>query len=126
MAKILLVEDEEINAEIVTRYLRMNKHQVLAASDGQAGVRLASVERPDLILMDWKVPNHGDGEKATREILAQPGLERIPIIALTAQCMPDQVAEMYQAGCVDLVVKPIDLQQLLKRITTFLARGTSV
>ena len=124
MSKILLVEDDPTNAEIVTRILTIKNHDVVHAADGPAGVSLAGSERPDLILMDMLLPNRGDGQKATREIRALDGLAAVPILALTALCMPDEVKEMYEAGCTDVVLKPIDFNQLLGKIANLLTLGT--
>ncbi len=123
MSKILLVEDDPTNVEIMTRILTIKKHDVVHAADGDTGVSLAQSERPDLILMDMLLPNHGDGQMATRAIRALDGMASVPILALTALCMPDEVADMYQAGCTDVVTKPIDFNQLLTRITDLLALG---
>ena len=120
MPKILLVEDDPTNAEIIMRFLKIKKHEVIHAIDGPAGVRLAQIERPDLILMDMRLPNHGDGQKASREIRALDGMKTIPIIALTAQCMPDEVQEMYHAGCNDVVTKPFVFSDLDGKITLHL------
>jgi CheY-like chemotaxis protein len=123
MPKILLVEDEPTNAEIISRFLRIKNHEVVCANDGPTGVSLAQTEHPDLILMDLRLPRIGDGQRATREIRALAGLETVPIVALTATCMPEEVEEMYQAGCNELVTKPIDLKKLLERITNLLTDG---
>jgi two-component system, cell cycle response regulator DivK len=125
MPKILLVEDDPMNAEIMTRFLRIKKYEVFCASDGPACVRLAQVERPDLILMDMLLPNQGDGQQATREIRAQADMKAIPIVALTAQSMPEEVREMYEAGCTDVVTKPINFDHLLRRIATLLTAGAA-
>jgi CheY-like chemotaxis protein len=124
MPKILLVEDNPLHAEIVIRLLHLQKYEVVAASDAPTGVSLAVSVRPDLILMDMQCPNLGDGQQATRQIRAQPGMETVPIIALTGQCMPQEQAEMYQAGCTDIVTKPFDFKQFLAKVTTLLTTGT--
>jgi len=124
MPRILLVEDDPTCAEFVTRFLQMNLFDVVGASDGPAGVGLAKSAKPDLILMDWMVPLRGDGEKATREIRACAGLATVPIIALSALGMPQEVREMYEAGCTDIMTKPINLKQMLGKITNLLAAGT--
>ena len=123
MPRILLIEDDAMNAEIMTRILRKNNYEVIHASDGPTGVSLADSARPDLILMDMRMPHDGDGEKATREIRALPGLATTPIIALTAKCMPQEVEEMYQAGCSDVVTKPVHFPPFLEKITALLADG---
>jgi CheY-like chemotaxis protein len=120
MAKILLVEDDEANAEIIVRFLRPKKHAVAHVWDGPSAVRHCSSERPDLILMDMMLPALGDGQKATREIRGIPGMERTPIIALSARCMPEEAAEMRQSGCDDVVTKPVDFKHLQARIDALL------
>src|ERR1700722_13152549 len=121
MPTILLVEDDPTNAEIVTRILKMKNYEVVVAADGPAGVSLAQSVRPDLILMDMKLPNPGDGQRATRAIRALPGFENVPILALTAQCMPQELDEILQAGCNDVVTKPVDFKVLLKTMSALLA-----
>jgi CheY-like chemotaxis protein len=123
MPKILLVEDEALNAEIVMRFLSSENHEVVRAASGPDAVSFCCSERPDLILMDMALPNPGDGQKATREIRALPGMQTVFIIALTATCMPENVAEMFQAGCNDIVTKPIDRKHLLGKISTLLTTG---
>jgi CheY-like chemotaxis protein len=124
MPKILLVEDDPTHVELITRFLRMS-YDVVCASDGPAGVRLAQTERPHLILMDMSLPNDGDGQKATREIRALADMKTIPIVALTASDMPGEVREMFEAGCTDFVRKPIDYRHLLGRIASLLAPGAN-
>lgn len=125
MPKILLVEDEPLNTEIVERILRTQRYEVITASDGPTGVALAKSARPDIILMDMALPNQGDGQQATREIRADPDLTGVPIIALTARCMPLEVEEMRQVGCNEVLPKPVDFRQLLKLISeTLKVAGT--
>jgi CheY-like chemotaxis protein len=124
MPKILVVEDDADNVEIVTRFLRKQNHEVIIAYDGPTGVRLAVSEKPDLILMDERLPNDGDGQKATREIRARPELETTPIIALTAKCMPQDMQEFKTAGCTAIVKKPFDFQVLSQTIASLLSPGT--
>jgi two-component system, cell cycle response regulator DivK len=123
MAKILLVEDDPLNREIVSRFLQGNDLQVVTANDGAEGVQLAQSENPDLILMDWMVPERNDGQKATRAIRACAGLETVPIIAVSALAMAHEVEEMRQAGCTAVVFKPLNLDKLLANITTLLSAG---
>jgi two-component system, cell cycle response regulator DivK len=114
MARILVVEDEPNNLEIVTRLLVMFGHEVTSAKDGPSGVALARQERPDLILMDLGLPNHEDGLEATRQIRAEKGTEAIPIIAFTARTMTADVEKARQAGCNDFEGKPFDFRRLLE------------
>jgi CheY-like chemotaxis protein len=123
MAKILLVEDDPLNREIVSRFLQGNDLHVVTANDGAEGVQLAQSENPDLILMDWMVPERNDGQKATRAIRACAGLETVPIIAVSALAMAHEVEEMRQAGCTAVVFKPLNLDKLLANITTLLSAG---
>src|SRR4051812_37168014 len=101
MAKILVVEDDPNNMEIILRFLKMRKFEVLSATDGPTGVALALAEKPDLILMDMGLPNPEDGLEATRQIRAQPGTEGIAIIAFTARSMAQDKAKASLAGCND-------------------------
>jgi CheY-like chemotaxis protein len=123
MSKILVVEDDAQNLEIAVRILQMRGYEVVSAGNGPEGVARAQSEKPDLILMDMKLPNAGDGQAATRAIRALPGLDQLPIIALTAQAMPSEVEEMYQAGCNDVEIKPYNFPQLLGKIQKHLAAG---
>jgi two-component system cell cycle response regulator DivK len=123
MAKILLVEDDPLNREIVSRFLHGNNLQVVTANDGPEGVTLARSEQPDLILMDWMLPESEDGQKATCAIRASRGLETVPIIAVSALAMSHEVEEMRQAGCTAVLVKPLNLDKLLENITSLLAAG---
>lgn len=121
MPKILLVEDDPVSAEFVMVYLRQKKLDVVLASDASTAVSLCQSERPAVVLMDMWLPMRGDGLRATRAIRALPGMQSLPIIAMTAQNMPDEVEEMYQAGCTDLVSKPVELKHLLGKIHILLA-----
>jgi two-component system, cell cycle response regulator DivK len=125
MPRILLVEDNPEHVLLITRFLRRQNYEVICAGDGPEGVRLAQTERPDLILMDIRLPNYGDGQKATREIRALDDMQTIPIIALTASVMPEQVRDIFEAGCTEVVEKPIDYKHLLGRIASLLAGGTT-
>jgi CheY-like chemotaxis protein len=107
MAKILVVEDDTMNLEIATRILRMFKHEVVSAVDASRGVALATSEKPDLVLMDLRLPEPEDGLEATRQIRAQPETESVPIIALTSYGMPRDIERARQAGCDDFVCKPV-------------------
>jgi two-component system cell cycle response regulator DivK len=124
MAKILLVEDDPLNMEIVSRFLQDCNLEVVVASDGLEGVSMAQSERPDLILMDWMLPDRHDGQIATRAIRSIDELRDIPIIAVSALAMTHEVEEMRQAGCEAVVFKPLNLEKLLEKITTLLAAGT--
>ena len=120
MAKILLVEDNEMNGDMLSRRLGRSGYQVILAEDGARGVAMATSERPDLILMDMSLPVI-DGWEATRRIKATPELSKIPIIALTAHAMATDRDKALAAGCDDYDTKPIELQRLLGKIEALLA-----
>ena len=120
MPKILLVEDNEMNRDMLTRRLVRAGYEVITAEDGARGVAMATSDRPDLILMDMSLPVI-DGWEATRRIKATPELRKIPIIALTAHAMATDRNKALEAGCDDYDTKPIELQRLLGKIETLLA-----
>jgi CheY-like chemotaxis protein len=120
MARILLVEDNEMNRDMLSRRLARGGYEVTIAADGSRGVELATSDRPDLILMDMSLPVI-DGWEATRRIKATPELRKIPIIALTAHAMATDREKALEAGCDDYDTKPIELQRLLGKIETLLA-----
>jgi CheY-like chemotaxis protein len=120
MPKILLVEDNEMNRDMLSRRLVRGGYEVAVAEDGERGVEMATNDRPDLILMDMSLPVI-DGWEATRRIKAMPELRKIPIIALTAHAMATDREKALEAGCDDYDTKPIELQRLLGKIETLLA-----
>jgi CheY-like chemotaxis protein len=122
MAKILLVEDNEMNRDMLSRRLLRSGFEVIMAEDGARGVAVAMSDKPDLILMDMSLPVI-DGWEATRRIKAAPQLSKIPIIALTAHAMATDRDKALEAGCDDYDTKPIELQRLLGKIETLLAAG---
>ena len=124
MAKILLVEDNELNRDMLSRRLQRKGYEVLLAVDGAEGVRMARTEAPALILMDMSLPVV-DGWEATRQLRAEPATRTIPIIALTAHAMSGDRERAMAAGCDDFDTKPIDLTRLLEKIETILARTSS-
>ena len=119
MSKILLVEDNEMNRDMLTRRLERKGFEVVIAVDGQAGVDMASSSSPDIILMDLSLPVI-DGWEATRKIKADPATHSIPVIALTAHAMAGDEQKALQAGCNDYDTKPIDLKRLLGKIEKLL------
>jgi len=121
MPKILLVEDNEMNRDMLSRRLQRKGYEVLIAVDGEAGVRMAVTERPDLILMDMSLPTL-DGWEATRRIKAQPETTAIPVIALTAHVMTGDRDKALQAGCDDYDSKPIEFERLLGKMQALLNR----
>jgi two-component system cell cycle response regulator DivK len=120
MAKILLVEDSEMNWDMLSRRLRRKGHEVIVATDGRQGVDMALSEAPDLILMDMSLPVL-DGWEATRQIRAMPETQAIPIIALTAHAMSGDREQALAAGCDDYDTKPIDFHRLLQKMQALLA-----
>src|SRR5262245_24628540 len=106
MPKILVVEDDLSNQEIIVRFLTLKQFTVLTAVNGPESVTLALAEKPDLILMDLGLPLPEDGLEATRQIRAQAGTEAIPIIAFTASTMAQDKQKAQDAGCNDFVGKP--------------------
>ena len=122
MAKLLLVEDNEMNRDMLSRRLRKKGYEVAIAVDGQAGLEMASSEEPELILMDMSLPIM-DGWTATKRIKADDATNKIPVIALTAHAMEGERIKALEAGCDDYDTKPIDLKRLLSKIEALL--GTS-
>jgi two-component system cell cycle response regulator DivK len=120
MAKILLVEDNEMNRDMLSRRLVRNGHEVSIAVDGQKGVDMALSQLPDLILMDMSLPVI-DGWEATRQIRANDATRRIPVIALTAHAMAGDREKAMEAGCDDYDTKPVEISRLLGKITALLA-----
>jgi two-component system cell cycle response regulator DivK len=119
MSKILLVEDNEMNRDMLSRRLERKGFDVVMAVDGKAGVDMASTEKPDLILMDLSLPVI-DGWEATRRIKANAATQQIPVIALTAHAMAGDEQKALEAGCDDYDTKPVDLKRLLGKIDNFL------
>jgi len=117
MAKLLLVEDNEMNRDMLSRRLERRGYQVIIAVDGAQGVAMAQSAKPDLILMDMSLPVI-DGWTATRQLKAAPETASIPIIALTAHAMSGDEQKARESGCDDYDTKPIDLPRLLEKIET--------
>ena len=123
MAKILLVEDNETNRDMLSRRLIRRGFEVIVALDGAEGLRLARLELPDLILMDMSLPVL-DGWQTTRQLKATPETCLIPVIALTAHAMAGDREKALQAGCDEYETKPIDISRLLLKIETLLASSS--
>jgi two-component system cell cycle response regulator DivK len=121
MPKILLVEDNEMNRDMLSRRLLRNNFEVVMAVNGQEGVDMAKSEKPDLILMDMSLPVM-DGWEATRTIKADDATKSIPVIALTAHAMESDRQQALQAGCDDFDTKPIELPRLLGKINALLPK----
>ena len=120
MPRLLLVEDNEMNRDMLSRRLLKRGYEVLVAEDGGLGVSRAQADRPDLILMDMSLPVL-DGWEATRRLKADPATRGIPIIALTAHAMAGDEAKAREAGCDDFDTKPVDFARLLGKIEAFLS-----
>lgn len=121
MTTILVVEDNELNREMLTRRLVRRGFEVLEAGNGVDGVRLARELHPTLILMDMSLPSM-DGWQATRMLKADAATAGMPVIALTAHVMPGDAEKAMEAGCDDYDTKPVDLPRLLQKIERLLAR----
>jgi CheY-like chemotaxis protein len=121
MPRILLVEDNEMNRDMLSRRLIRKKYEVLVAVDGGEGVAMARSEAPDLILMDMSLPVL-DGWEATRQLKANPETKAIPIIALTAHAMSGDREKAMEAGCDDYDTKPVELPGLLTKIEALLEK----
>lgn len=124
MAKILLVEDNEMNRDMLSRRLIRRSYEVVLAVDGRAGVDLALAEQPDLILMDMSLPVM-DGWESTRALRESAATASIPVIALTAHAMASDREKALAAGCDDYDTKPVELPRLLEKIEALLTSGRS-
>ena len=121
MTKILLVEDNEMNRDMLSRRLARKGYEVIMALDGRQAVEMATAANPDLILMDMSLPVI-DGWEATRQVKAAPATRAIPVIALTAHALAGDREKAIQAGCDDYDTKPIDFPRLLEKMTSLLER----
>ena len=124
MPRILLVEDNEMNRDMLTRRLERRGFSLLAAPDGAEGVLMALAEKPDLVLMDMSLPVM-DGWDATRVIKADPVGKTIPVIGLTAHSTEEDRQRCLAAGCDEFETKPVDLPRLLDKIASFLQEPPS-
>jgi two-component system, cell cycle response regulator DivK len=125
MHKILLVEDNEMNRDMLTRRLRRSGFSVVAAVDGPEGIRMARDERPDLILMDVAL-GQMDGWEATLAIKADPASASTPVVALTAHALESDRRRSVEVGCSDFDTKPVDYPRLLEKIERLLPVGAGV
>ena len=119
MPKVLIVEDDEMNRDMLSRRLERRGFSVAIAKDGRQGVEMARSEKPDLVLMDMSLPVM-DGWSATRAIKADPEVSKIPVIALTAHAMEGDREKALAAGCDEYDTKPVDLPRLLGKMQKFL------
>jgi CheY-like chemotaxis protein len=126
MSKILLVEDNEMNRDMLSRRLARKGYEVVLAVDGPSGVAMAQSESPDLVLMDMSLPTL-DGWEATRRLKADASTQHIPVIALTAHAMSGDREKALEAGCDDYDTKPVELPRLLGKIEALLGtRGEEI
>ena len=123
MPKILIVEDNELNRDMLTRRLTRNGYDIIAACDGLEGIKMAADQKPDLILMDMSLPVLS-GWDATKRLKASSDTHSIPIIALTAHAMASDREQAFEAGCDDYDTKPIELERLIDKIQSLLDAGT--
>jgi len=121
MHRILIVDDNEMNRDVLSRRLVRRGYDVLLASEGQQGLDLARRDRPDLILLDLGLPEI-DGWECARRLKADPATCSIPVVALTAHAMTGDREKAIDAGCDDFDTKPIDFEKLLERMEALLAR----
>jgi len=119
VAKILLVEDNELNRDMLSRRLTRRGYTVVVAEDGERGLELIRAERPDLVLMDMSLPGI-DGWEATRRLRADAEIADVRVIALTAHAMAGDRERALEAGCDDYDTKPVEMDRLLLKITTLL------
>lgn len=124
MAKLLLVEDNEDNRDMLSRRLQRKQHEVLCALNGQQAIDMARSERPDVILMDMSLPVI-DGWEATRTLKSSDDTRGIPVIALTAHAMASDRERAMEAGCDDYDTKPIEFQRLLGKIDAQLGKAAA-
>jgi CheY-like chemotaxis protein len=122
MSKILLIEDNELNRDMLSRRLQKRGYEVVMAVDGEQGVAAALSDAPALILMDMSLPGI-DGWEATRRLKAAPQTRHIPIIALTAHAMPVDREKALAVGCDDFDTKPVELPRLLEKIEALLKQA---
>ncbi len=122
MKRILLVEDNEMNRDMLARRLRRRGYEVSMAVDGQEAVNQARTSLPDLILMDMSLPVM-DGWEATRQLKAGEGTREVPVIALTAHAMEHHRQSALEAGCDEYESKPVDLERLVEKIEALLSRS---
>ncbi len=123
MPKILIVEDNEMNRDMLSRRLERRGFGVVIAVDGAQGVAMSKTELPDLVLMDMSLPVM-NGWEATRAIKADPTTQQMPVIALTAHSMPGDREKAMEAGCDDYDTKPVDLPRLLEKMAALGVRAT--
>lgn len=123
MAKVLIVEDNELNRDMLSRRLMRQGYEVIMALDGEQGIEMAKTEVPDIILMDMSLPKM-DGWEATQKIKGENATKHIPVIALTAHAMAEDRDKALRAGCDDYDTKPVELPRLLSKIEAQLKKAS--
>ena len=118
--KVLVVEDDEMNMELVGALLKLGEYQMLEAGDAETGIQVARDHQPDLILIDIQLP-WMDGLSATRIIKTDPELKEIPVVALTAYAMQEDEERAKSAGCCGYITKPIDVKHFLEKISGYMS-----
>jgi CheY-like chemotaxis protein len=124
MSRILIVEDNELNRDMLSRRLERRGYEVILAMDGRRGLAAARSEAPDLILMDMSLPEI-DGWEVTRQLKSDDTTRSIPVIALTAHAMTSDRQKALEAGCDDYDTKPVEFQRLLTKIQTMLRSAST-
>ncbi|MCW5982375.1 MAG: response regulator [Bryobacteraceae bacterium] len=124
MARLLLVEDNEMNRDMLSRRLTKRGYEVATAADGFECLRMAGACCPDVILMDLSLPRM-DGWEATRRLKADPATRAIPVLALTAHALPVFLERATEAGCDDVDTKPVEFQRLVSKIEELLSKGVT-
>jgi len=122
MTKVLLVEDNEMNRDMLSRRLTRRGFQVVCAMDGQQGVDLTRSEKPDIILMDMSLPVM-DGWEATRRVKSDAATRNVPVIGLTSHAMSGDREKAIEAGCDDYDTKPVELDRLIGKIERLVGKG---
>ena len=125
MHRILLVEDNEMNRDMLSRRLRRKGYSVLIAHDGEQGLKMACLETPDLILMDISLP-FMDGCEVTRRLKGNVRTRHIPVIALTAHALASDRDKAFEAGCDDYDTKPVDFERLLQKLENLLTKKEAI
>lgn len=123
MTKVLIVEDNELNRDMLSRRLMRQGYEVIMALDGEQGIEMAKAEDPDIILMDMSLPKM-DGWEATQKIKGESTTKHIPVIALTAHAMAEDRDKALRAGCDDYDTKPVELPRLLSKIEAQLKKAS--
>jgi two-component system cell cycle response regulator DivK len=123
MPRILLIEDNPMSRDMLTRRLEKRGYQIVTAADGSEGIAVAAKQLPDVILMDMSLPGL-DGWETTRELRSRPDTKQIPVIALTAHALAGDRERSLDAGCDEYETKPIELSTLVQKIESLLSRKT--